>query len=180
MSTQTKSSSLQTYQLVLYNKALHPEHFSLCDRRVIEHDGYELEAWIMAGSHMLRFEHGELCASELVTDRDGDLPDTDVLTAFFCAGEHEYDHRFRMNRVGYMTTVQTEMLSENLYLATFDEMVAFAAEAGALVHRWDTGAGPCLSVLDLQRYYKEVHAQSYHLLAEGGLVLRTQTIFEHE
>ena len=33
-------------------------------------------------------------------------------------------------------------------------------------------------MLDMQRYHREVHVQSYHLVAQGGIVVRTQTIFE--
>ena len=32
----------------------------------------------------------------------------------------------------------------------------------------------------LARFRREVHAQTYHLIAQGGLVLRSQTIFEHK
>jgi hypothetical protein len=114
-----------------------------------------------------------------VTDQEDDLPDTGVVAAFFCAGERDFDKVFKKDGVSYITTVQTETLSENLYLNTYEEMLAFAADCDGLVHRWDDDAGPCLSLMDLQRFSKEVHAQSYHLVAQCGLVLRTQTIFEH-
>lgn len=34
-------------------------------------------------------------------------------------------------------------------------------------------------MIDTQRYNREIHAQAYHLIAQGGVVIRTQTIFEH-
>jgi len=174
-----KSHSLQSYQMLLYGRALHPELFPLKARKVMRHGAYELEMWAMAGSHLLRFEHGPLCACELMTDQEGNLPETGVVTAFLCAGERDYEHRFEKAKVTYMTTVQTESLSENLYLATYDEMLAHARENAAIVHRWEDECGNCLSMLDAQTMSKEVHIQSYHLLAQGGLVIRTQTIFEH-
>jgi hypothetical protein len=180
MNLPTRPNSLQTYQLLLYRKALHPELFSLKGRRTLTHGAYELEAWIMPGSHVMRFKYDGFCACELVTDQDGSLPVDGAVTAFPCQGEHEYDHKFTPERVNYMTTVQTETLSENLYAATYEEMVDFSKETGALIHRWnDVDGGKCLSMLDVQRLAKEVHAQAYHLMAHGGLVLRTQTIFEH-
>jgi len=175
---QPKSNSLQTYQLILYNRALHPELFPLRNRVVVGHDSYELEAWVMPGSHMLRFGHASTCLCELVTDQESDLPDTGVEAAFFCAGEHEYDQTFEKDQVLYMASVQTETLSENLYLATYEELLAFGREMSALSHVWETEAGPCLSMVDIQRYNREIHAQAYHLLAQGGLVLRSQTLFE--
>jgi hypothetical protein len=78
-----------------------------------------------------------------------------------------------------MTSVQTESLSESLYQATLEEMEAHADEEDSLVHRWEDAMGRCLSLVDVQRFNKEVHAQCYHLQASGGIVLRTQSIFEH-
>lgn len=180
MNLPTRPNSLQTYQLLLYRKALHPEVFNLKQRRGISHGAYDLEAWVAPGSHVMRFRYDGFVASELVTDQDGGLPVDGAVTGFPCQGEHEYDHKFTAERVNYMTSVQTETLGENLYAATYDEMVDFSKETGALIHRWtDTDGGKCLSMLDVQRLAKEVHAQAYHLLAHGGLVLRTQTIFEH-
>lgn len=180
MSVPVKTNVSQTYQVFLYGRALHPELFQIKARRVVKHGAYEFEAWLMQGMHLLRFEHRTMCASELLVDHEGNLPSTGAVAAFLCAGERDFEHKFPKDRVTYMSTVQTEQLSENLYLATLNELRAHAKETEALVHQWRDEAGPCLSMLDIQRYAKEVHAQAFHLLAQGGLVLRTQTIFEHE
>lgn len=179
METPAKLNSLQTYQVILYSKALHPEFFDLKARRVENHANFEFEAWLMGGAHVLRFEHGSLCASELVTDQDRGLPDTGVVTAFLCAGERDYDHSFGRPCVNYITTVQTETLAENLFMSTHEELLAFGRENDALIHAWEDEVGPCLSMLDTQRHSREMHVQAYHLLANQGIVLRTQTIFEH-
>lgn len=179
MSLPARPNSLQTYQVVLYSRALHPELFPLQARRVVRHGEYELEAWVMSGSHLLRFEHKALCAAELVTDRESGLPNAGILAAFLCAGERDFEHRFVKERCAYMTTVQTETLSENLYLATFEELLEHGRESDALIHRWEDESGPCLSMVAVQRYNREVHAQCFHLQGCGCVVLRTQTIFEH-
>lgn len=204
MNLPTKPNGLQTYQIFLYRKALHPELFPLKGRRQLVHGAYEIEAWVMPGAHLLRFQHAKLCACELLTDQEGALPVEGAVTGFQCAGEHEFEHSFDAEKVKYITSVQTEHLSDNLYQATYDEMTQFAQETGALIHVWSdshashnghNGAlglnghgrshghsgngGRNLSMLDVQRLTKEVHAQSYHLVAASGLVIRTQTIFEH-
>ena len=75
--------------------------------------------------------------------------------------------------------MQTEMLSDHLYLSTFNELVEHAKSCDGLVTSWDEDAGRHnLSLIDLQRYRHEVHLQSYHLRADCGLVLRTQSIFQ--
>ncbi|MFZ4574154.1 MAG: hypothetical protein ACOYN0_07135 [Phycisphaerales bacterium] len=177
MNTPTRSNSLQTYQIVFYERALHPELFQLRGRRVVRQGKYELEAWVMPGQHVLRFESGAVCACELLTDQERNLPSTGVVAAFLCAGERDFEHRLR--GATYMSTVQTETLSENLYANTFEEMVQFSRENQALSHFWTDDTGRCASIVDIQRYQDQVHAQAYHLLASQGLVVRTQSIFEH-
>lgn len=168
----------QTFNFVLYERPLHPELFSLQGRRVVRHDGYELECWVLAGGHALRYGTGEACYCEVIGRTELSLPETNAVEAFPCVGEHETDRHFPDDRVGYINTIQSEQLGDNLYRATFEEMLDFAGEADALTYRWESGSGPSLSMVDVQRYNKEVHAQCYHLLADSGTVLRTQTIFE--
>lgn len=178
MTTPQKSNSLQTYQTLLYDRALHPELFQLRGRSVTQHGKYELECWLLEGGHVLRFEHAGLCATELVTDQESGLPRLGVVNAALCAGEQELDHQLP-GGLRFMTTVQTEQLADNLYQATFREMTEHAEEVGAVTHAFADESGRCLSMLDVQLYSREAHVQSYHLQASGGLVLRTQSIFEH-
>lgn len=178
MSHPGKSTSLQAYRVILYNRALHPELFRVKGRRTIDHDGYEFEAWIMPGGHLMRFQDGSNCSTELITDHDESVPDRGLVAVFPCAGERDFEEKFG-GTIKYVTTVQTEQLPESLYRATLEELLEFGRENEALVHQWDDAdGGKCASILDVQRYRREVHAQSYHLLAQGGLVLRTQSIFE--
>lgn len=174
----TRTNSLQTYQLLLYNRALHPEFFQLKNRRVVQGTGFELEAWIMPGRHLLRFGLGADCVCEVVSDREHELSPAGVVAGFFCAGERDFDYDFAINGINYMTTVQTEQLNDNIYHSTLDELRDFAHSADALQHAYDDDCGPCLSIVDIQRYAREIHAQSYHLVANGRIVLRTQSIFE--
>ncbi|MDX2130501.1 MAG: DUF2617 family protein [Planctomycetota bacterium] len=178
MNIPPKSNVLQGYQVVLYSRALHPELFQLKGRKVVRDEDYELEAWVLPGQHALRFEHRALCVSELVTDSERGVPQQGIVSAFLCAGERDFEHQFPQDKVNYMTTVQTESLSESLYSATFNEMLDYSRQHQSLSHRWRDEAGACLSVIDIQRMSREVHVQSYHLIASAGLVLRTQTIFE--
>jgi hypothetical protein len=179
MTPPLKAPNLQAHQVLLYDRALHPELFPLRKRKVVRHGGYELEAWVMSGAHVLRFEHGPLCASELFSDDESRLPSTGIINAFLCITEREFEHRFTKERVTYMNAVQTENLSDNLYHSTYEELLENGRDAQALIHEWTDDAGRCLSMIEVQRYQGEVHVQCYHLLAgQNGLVLRTQSPFE--
>ncbi len=180
MTVPNKTPSVQMFRLSLHQRALHPELFGIQDRLTItQADQYDFEAWIVPGGHVLRFQNADnLCLTETVTDQDAALPERGLLHALPCIGEKEHDETIE-DVIRYVTTVQTESLSENLYSATLNEMRDFAAEADALSYEWAEADGQAnLSLVDIQRYRGEIHAQSYHLLENGGFVLRTQTIFE--
>jgi len=179
MNAPAKVAIAPAHTLVLYRKALHPDLFQVKARRVVSHVGYELECWLMHGSHMLRFQQRRGCVCEIVTDKEGGLPTNGVLATFPCVGEREFEHEIAEEQVNYITAMQTETLSENLYRATYLEMVALAEETDGLAVQWrDEAGGKNLSMLDIERMSREVHVHSYHLFAATGLVLRTQSIFE--
>ncbi|MBX3351779.1 MAG: hypothetical protein KF684_02500 [Phycisphaeraceae bacterium] len=170
---------LQAYRVLFYRRALHPELFKVCNRIAIVHRDYEFEGWVLPGSHVLRFQHNGACAVELLTNIDGGLPDRGVIAGFPAMGERDHEQRFDEG-VRSVFTVQTETLADNLFNATYRELVDFARDNDAATHLWTTDdGGRCASILDVQRYRKEIHIQSYHLLAIGGIVIRSQTIFEH-
>ncbi len=179
MSSINKSPSTQIYRMMLYQRALHPELLTIQDRRTITQPDYELEAWLMPGGHAIRFEVAGRCAVELVTDQDLQLPERGLLHTLPCIGEKEYEHNVD-DKIRFVAAVQTENLSDNLYSATFNEMYDFGLESEAMMHQWQAheDALPNLSIVDLQRYRKEIHAQTYHLLGSVGFILRTQSIFE--
>ncbi|MBL8759558.1 MAG: hypothetical protein JNK35_14150 [Phycisphaerae bacterium] len=197
MSSTTKAHGAGVHQLILYSRALHPELFPLKARKSLRSGDVEFEAWLMPAGHALRLQHKRGCVAELVIDREDGLPTSGALASFPCAGEREYQREFGGGEISYVTTVQTETLNEPLYRSTMKEMTAYAEETCALMHAWTLGGGGgpggsggrCLSVLEIQRYDGEIHAQSFHLIAEpgagggggggGGTVLRTQTLFEH-
>lgn len=178
MDATIQDTCTHAYQTILYSRALHPEQFDLRSRKRHAHGDYDLEAWLMPGNHLLRFKIAEHCCIELVTDRESGLPADGAVSAFLCAGDRDSEHLFANAKVRHMASVQTETLTENLYAATFREMLEHA-EAGACQRfEWDSESGRNLSLLDIQAYRNEIHAQSYHLIARGGFVLRTQTLFE--
>ncbi len=179
MSVSPKSAAAQLYRMMLYQRPLHPELFPLEVRRTDRHGDYEVEMWLTPGGHVVRFSAFGHVLCETVIESGDHLPETGLVHALPCIGEKDYELTDPPGRIGYVTTIQTEQLTDNLFTSTLREMVDFAKETGGLAHRWESPSGGTnLSVLDFQKYRKEFHIQSYHLLAGGGSVLRTQSIFE--
>ena len=179
MSIQPKVTSLQAYNMLLYRTALHPEFFGIEGRRRIEHGDYEFEAWIFGGGHALRFQHEGMCLSEIVSDQYQALPERGQIATFPCAGEKDHETTFG-ERLTYMTSIQTEILTDHLYLGTYNEMLEHGQQLGGLMSVWtnEVSDRPNLSLVDMQRFADQVHVQGYHLRSDCGLVLRTQSIFQ--
>mgnify|MGYP001043520756 CR=1 FL=1 len=174
----SRTTSLQAYSLALYRGALHPEFFQIDGRFRIAHGDYEFEAWVFRGGHALRFEHQNLCVSEIVSEELEHLPERGHVITLPCAGERDHEADFA-ERLVYMTSMQTETLTDHLYLSTYNEMIEHGRMGECLMSVWADEIGkPNLSLIDRQRYGDEVHVQAYHLRSDCGLVLRTQSIFQ--
>lgn len=178
MSANGKSSIALLPKLMLYRRPLHPELFKFQGRRTDRHGDYEVDSWLVEGGHCVRFAVDGQALVEAVLEGNDHLPEAGLVHAMPCLGEKEFDLG-QNEQIGYFTTLQTETLTENLYLATYREMKDFAREAGSLYFENPTPAGPNLTILDAQKYKREFHIQGYHMTAHNGSVLRTQSIFEN-
>lgn len=175
----TTPPSLQGYRLLVYRSVLHPEFFKILDRQTLAGKDYELESWIAHGTHMMRFQCDDYCVVEVVTPCARGFPDAGRLTSLPCAGERDHTQPVG-DRIRYTTTVQTEILSANLFKVYAEEMTTHAEKTGGLMTRWSAPktTTESVSIVCLQRLRNEVHAQAWHLDATCGLVVRSQAIFE--
>jgi hypothetical protein len=178
MSISHKSSNAQLFRLMLYRRALHPELFDLQGRKCHRHGDYEVESWLTPAGHVLRFQVEGQCLTETVLENADHLPEHGLVHALPCLGEKDFELE-PDGRIGYVTTIQTESLTDNLFMATLRELREHALESESMVHEFkDSDGSVSLSLLDIQKYKREFHFQSYHLVGSSGLVLRTQSIFE--
>jgi hypothetical protein len=178
MSFASKTTSLQAYNMLLYRNALHPEFFPVSGRRRIEHGEYEFESWIFRGGHVLRFEFDSVCVTEVVVDQFQRLPDRGLIATLQCAGEKDHETDFG-DHITFMTSMQTETLSDHLYLSTYNELLEHGRMCEGLMTIWHDEIGRNnLSLIDMQRFSDQVHVQAYHCRSDCGLVLRTQSIFQ--
>lgn len=179
MSAIPKPTQFDAHHIALFDRLVDPPPDDVRGHRIVEHARYMFEVWLGRGGHLMRFDFGSAAASEYLLGDEASLASAGPVSLCPCIGERDFEHRFERAGVVYLNTFQTETLSQSLYLATLEELREMACEAGALATEWTDAGGPCLSMVDVQRYRKQVHAQGYHLQARNGLVIRTQTIFEH-
>jgi hypothetical protein len=85
----------------------------------------------------------------------------------------------RIYHITYMTSIQTETLSDHLYISTYNELLEHGRMCEGLMSLWTDELGRNnLSLIDMQRFSQEVHVQAYHCRSDCSLVLRTQSIFQ--
>ncbi len=174
----SRFATLQNYHLLLFRKALHPEFFGIEGRRRVQHGEYETEAWIFKGGHAVRFQLAGQTVCEVVYEHIDQIPDRGLVAALPCAGERDFEEKVAENLL-YMTTMQTEQLSDHLYVGTYKELMQHVRENNSLFSAWTDPCGKQnLSVVDIQRFRTEVHIQGYHLRSDCGLVLRTQSMLQ--
>ncbi|MEM6750647.1 MAG: DUF2617 family protein [Planctomycetota bacterium] len=179
MTVSSKPPLANVARLMVYQRPLHPELFTLHARRSDTHGDYEVESWLLRGGHSVRFNSDGKVLTETVVDAasSDNFPEGGLLHAMPCVGEKEFEIAAG-EELGYCASLQVEQLSDNLFDCTYRELLDFADETGSLVHEWDDDNGRNLSLLDAQKYRDQYHFQSYHLSSDQGQVLRTQSIFE--
>lgn len=178
MSLPAKTTSLQAYNMHLFKQAIHPEFFSIGGRRRIQHGDYEFESWIFRGGHVFRFEFDGVCMTEVVSEQHEKLPGRGLITVLPCAGEKDHEEQIG-DHIIFMTSMQTETLSDHLYVSTYNELVEHGRMCEGLLTIWNDELGRHnLSLVDMQRFADQVHVQAYHCRSDCSLVLRTQSIFQ--
>ena len=175
--TSRSTTSLQAYHTLLYRAPLHPEFFRIEAREKGSHGDFEFESWLFAGGHAFRFEYDDIIVTEVVTDDYKSLPERGIVTTLPCAGEKDHEAEIA-DRITFVTSIQTETLSDHLYLGTYREMLEHGRMGEGLLKVWETSGTPNLSLVEHQRYADEVHLQGYHLRSDCQMVLRTQSIFQ--
>ena len=177
--TAVKGGAFGALQSTLVGRDVSPAALGVRVSRTVESvgSGFGLELGLMRGGHVLRFATGQTSLTEVVTART-DILVAEPLASCACASDDEAEYRTPDGRVSWMTSVQTEQLPAHLYPETVNEMDEVIAGGSAMVHRWADEDSDGLSLLDVQRYPHEVHVQAYHLSAAGGIVVRTQSLFE--
>jgi hypothetical protein len=174
----SRTTSLQAYNMLLYRTAIHPEFFPIADRTRLSHNGYEFESWIFRGGHVFRFQWDGCVCTEVVTDSFERLPGKGLITALPCAGEKDHDAEVN-DKIIFMTSMQTETLSDHLYNSTYLELLEHGRLNEGLMTMWtDEANRHNLSMIDMQRYSDQIHVQAYHCRSDCSLVLRTQSIFQ--
>jgi phage baseplate assembly protein W len=179
MSHRTKQRRSGGLTLLLYQRPLHPELFHILQTEKVMRRAYEADIWIIEGGHVINFTAGKNTLTEVIITGNEQLPDRNLLQTIPCRGE-KYHEMTSGSNIRYMISTQEEQLTQTLYDATRDEISTYAARRELMTAETPATSerGGSLSVLDIERRSHELLVQSFHLLDENQMVMKTQAIIE--
>jgi hypothetical protein len=179
MPNRTKQRRSGGLTLLLYQRTLHPELFSILASEQVSRRAYEADIWLVEGGHVISFTAGKTTLTEVIVN-SGEMPtERNLLQSIPCRGEKYHETTVGGN-VKYMISTQEEQLSQTLYDATRQEISTYAAKRELMSYD-SPGANETsgfLSVLDIERRSHELLVQSFHLFDETQMVIKTQAIIE--
>ena len=178
MSHRTKQRRSGGLTLLLYQRTLHPELFSILGTEKVSRRAYDAEIWLVEGGHVTTFTAGKNTLTEVVVTGNEEFTDRGLLQKVPCRGE-KY-HETTSANIRYMISTQEEQLTQTLYEATKHEIATYAARRELMTGETPASSerGATLSVLDIERRSHELLVQSFHLFDETQIVIKTQAIIE--
>jgi len=163
----------------LYDRALHPELFRISRSSSVAQASYQAQIWIVGLSHVVTVQAANWTLTELVTAPSSVLPERGLLASFPLRGERDHQLDFDRGRQ-YIISSQVERLSDNLFRATYRDLVRTGKKRGMLASfgQWATNGLSPFTYIDCDPRHGELHVQAFHVFPDDLTVLKTQSIFQ--
>jgi len=163
----------------LYQRPLHPELFSIHQKRTIKTDKYEACVWVTGCSHLVSVFSKDLCLTELISSPSQTLPRRGLVERFRFSGQRS--HKCTLARgLNYMTDFQVEKMSPNLYKQSHSDLEKFARNRGIFVKfpkHAVAGLEP-FSYVDFEARKNELHVHAFHAFPDQVTIIKTQSLFD--
>jgi hypothetical protein len=163
----------------LYQRPLHPELFSISERRHIRTEKYEVFLWVTDCSHVVSVFAKKTCLSELIGTPNQPLPKGGLIERFQFRGQRS--HKCTLSQgVSYMTDFQVEKMSANLYRQSHYDLERFARNRGVFVNFPPQSIGGLepFSYIDFEARRSELHIHAFHAYPDQLTIIKTQSLFD--
>ena len=163
----------------LYQRPLHPELFTIYEKRTIKTDKYEALIWVTGGSHVTSVFANDLCLSELISTPTQLLPRRGLIERFRFSGQRS--HKCTLAKgLSYMTDFQVEKMSPNLYRQSHNDLERFARNRGIFVKfpKLAIGGLEPFSYIDFEARKDELHIHAFHAYPDQVTIIKTQSLFD--
>ncbi|MCL2648618.1 MAG: DUF2617 family protein [Phycisphaerales bacterium] len=180
MSVHHKKPRSAGLSVLVYDRSLHPEHFSVDTKRSRILGGMEVSMWLLVGGgHLVAVSSSGKTVSELTCFPSKALPDRGLVERLPCKGDKQYEKALG-NHFQYYLALNEEHVTEALFENSITELLRLAEEQGGLVahKKNDLGQTVYLSIIVATLHRRAVHIEGFHLLGEARVLVRTQSIVE--
>jgi hypothetical protein len=165
----------------LYSRALHPELFHMDQAQTLRQRRYQADVWIVGLAHVVTLRFKNVTIAEVAAAPGEALPQRGLVTSFKFRGERDETREFD-DGLQYIFSSQVEQMTENVFKACHDDLLADAKRRGMHMtypDRATNGLVP-FSYLSTEGRDNEFHVHAFHLFPDECTILRTQSIFEVE
>ncbi len=165
-----------TFQV--FNRAIHPDWFSVRDHRRITRDGWEADIRIIEGGHAITWRSGQSRLSEILAGPETILPEPGLL--YHSAVRQERSATLRQGESAeYQTCFDVERIDLEIFRHLCDELTLDARKG--LFHRFaptNRLAPAPMSHIHIEARTRGLSVQTFHTFPEERAIVRTQSLFE--
>src|SRR5688572_33379194 len=111
MSNRTKQRRSGGLTLLLYQRTLHPELFTILAQEQVSRRAYEADIWLVEGGHVISLRAGKNTLTEVILTGNEPLTDRGLLQSIPCRGEKYHEMQAAPN-IRYMISTQEEQLTQ--------------------------------------------------------------------
>src|SRR5277367_3887418 len=130
MSVHHKKPRSAGLSVLVYDRGLHPELFTVDARRARILGGLEVSMWLLAnGGHLVAVSSGGKTVSELACFPSKALPDRGLIERLPCKGDKQYEKALG-NHFQYYLALNEEHVTEALFDNSVTELLRLAEEQG--------------------------------------------------
>lgn len=163
----------------LYGRALHPELFDILAVRRIDREDCRVTLRITRTGHVITWDNGELCLTEIAAACDDPLPERRRLLSYRLRGEHHGSISCTPG-VQYQMSFQVEVLPQEIFLHVHDEILADGAKRGFL-HNFQPNHRLSLAPLGFVAVEGRpgcivIHA--FHTFPDENAIVKSQSLIE--
>jgi hypothetical protein len=180
MSVHHKKPRSAGLSVLIYDRGLHPELFSVANRRVRILGNLEVALQLLhGGGHMVAVTGGGKTVTEIACFPNKALPDRGLVERLPCKGDKQYE-RALSNHFQYYLALNEEHVTDALFENSVSELLRVSEEQGGLAShkKNELGQTEYLSIIVAQLHRRSIHIEGYHLLGEPRVLVRTQSIVE--
>jgi hypothetical protein len=180
MSVHHKKPRSAGLSVLVYDRGLHPELFTVDARRCRILGSLEVNMFLLSGGgHLVAVTGGDKTVSELTCFPSKTLPDRGLIEKLPCKGDKQWEKALAGN-FQYYLALNEEHVTEALFENSVTDLLSLAEDQAGLVwhKKNELGQTEYLSVIVAQLHRRAVHIEGFHLLGEARVLVRTQSIVE--